>query len=103
MLSTVVGIWQKCWFEGHAADFLLKKSGLSFTAVTQRATSQRLYWENTETCSVFPEEVIIPDDEVGAADGLAFPRDFGGSTVDPAPRQIHALESQHHFHLEAVI
>lgn len=54
-------------------------------------------------CTVFPEEVIIPDDEVGAADGLAFPRDFGGSTIDPAPRQIHALESQHHFHLEAVI
>lgn len=47
-------------------------------------------------------ESFIPDDEVGAADALAV-RLLVGSDVDPGPRQILALESEHHLCLEALI
>lgn len=45
---------------------------------------------------------VIPDDEVSAAHALAL-RVFVSSNVDPGPREILTLESEHHLYLEAVI
>lgn len=84
----IAGIHQRWWSEGIATYFLLQKSGLCFTARAKQ--SVKLAFVTLKSAgtdlklSAGKMRLIIPDDEVCAAQALAV-RVLVGLNVDPGP------------------